>query len=190
MAAAQFRHQVQCNPCCNEAAHDQAEHLEDVGVADHLHAAQRDDGGEHGQEQHAGKQVQSGNARNRDRAQVQDGGQVHHNVQAQPEQGHGRGHRLAVALLEELGHGVDAVLQVDRHEEDGHDDERGGGHQFIHGDRHADLVAGATHADELFCRDVRGDQRCADCPPAERALGQEVVMRRGTGGAFLAPVHP
>jgi hypothetical protein len=82
------------------------------------------------------------------------------------------------------------VLQVDRHEEHGHDHQGRGRHQFIHGNGHADAVAGTAHADELLGRDVRRDQRCADGPPRERAFGQEVVVRCLAGTGLLAPVNP
>ena len=190
MALAQFRDEVQSEPRGHEAADDEAGDLDDVRVADDLHAAQRDDRGEDGEEQHAGQHADAGDAADRERAQVQDRGQVDDDVQAEPEQRHRRRDGLAVALFEELGHRVDVVLQIDRHEEHGDDDEGGGGHQFVHGDGHADAEARAAHADELLGGDVRSDQRRADGPPGERAFGQEVVVRGGRVRALLAAVDP
>ena len=162
------------------------EHLDYIGEADNFHAAQRDDDGGRGQRVHAEREVKARYAAHGNGAQVQDRGQVHDHVQRQPENGHDHGHRAVVALVQELRHREDFILQVHRDEERGHDDERDGSHPLVGRDGQADFEARAGHAHELLGRDVAGNQRGADGPPRERALGQEVVFGVAFNGAVVA----
>jgi hypothetical protein len=114
-----------------QAAQNEEEHLDHVGVADHLHAAQRDENGEYGQGNHAHPEVDARNGGYGQGAQEKNGGQVHDHVEQQPEDGHDHTHRFVVALGEELGHGVYLVLQVNGNEKHRHDDQGKGRHPFV-----------------------------------------------------------
>jgi hypothetical protein len=82
-----------------------------------------------------------------------------------------------VAVLEELGHGVDADLEELGQQPEGDDDQRDGGHPLVAGDGEADGgERAAGHADEVLGGDVGGDQREADEPPGQLAAREEVVF--------------
>ena len=186
-------HQVQGQVGGGQAAQNEKEHLNNVGEANHLHAAQGNNYGKTGQRVHAEGQVQARDAAHGNGPEVENGGEVDHDVERQPENGHNHGHRAVVALAEELRHRENAVLQVHRNEEYGHHDEREGGHPFVGGNGQAHFKARARHAHKLLGRDVGGDERRADGPPGERAFGQEIVFGIALGGAVVAgfaPVNP
>ena len=177
--AKMFAHLLQGEIGHHQAAEDEHDHLDHVGVADDFHAADCDDRGEQrqakydGQQRLAAQKLADGHG-----AQKQDRSQIHEHVQEQPEHRHDQRDGFVVALLQKLRHRVDAVLQIDRHEKHADDDQRHGGDPFEcrHGD--ADREALTRHADELLGRDVRRDERGADGPPGEGAFGQEEVGRR------------
>ncbi len=170
-------HRVERQRGHQQATEDQQRNLHDIGQRHRLEAAiqlveQREHADQH-QRQHL---VHAGDLGHRDRAQPQDRGQVDENVQAQPEHRHQRTDPVAVPLLQELRHRVDAVAQEDRQEVLAHDQQGKRSHPFVGGDGQADRVAGAGHADDLFGRNVGGNQRRADRPPRQRAPGQEIVF--------------
>jgi hypothetical protein len=100
----------------------------------------------------------AGDSVNRGGAKPQDRSQIHKDVDAEPEHGHHVAHRWAVTFLQELGHGVDAVLEEDRQEVLADNDQCQGGHPLVRSYTQADDVAGPGHADDLFGGDVRRDQ--------------------------------
>ena len=104
-------------------------------------------------------------------------GQVHEDVEAEPEHGHQRPDQPAVAALQELRHRVDVVLEEDRQEELADDQKRRRRHPFVGRDRKPDRIARARHADDLLGRDVGGDERGADRPPGQILRRQEIIRR-------------
>ena len=95
----------------HQPSEHQEDHLDDVRQGHCLQASvQRIGNGEQSQQYQRVLVVEAGNGVNRQCAQPQDRGQVHEDVDAQPEYGQNRAHAAVVTLLQELGHGVDAVL--------------------------------------------------------------------------------
>jgi hypothetical protein len=162
----------------DQAAGDQQGHLDDVGQGHGLQAAPQLIGqGEDADDHQGGHLVDAGHRVDGDRAQPQDRGQVHEDVEDQPEHRHHVADAGSVPLLQELRHGADVVLQEDRQEELADDQQGQGRHPLIGGDGQAQGIARAAHADDLLGRDVGGDQRGADRPPGQGLAGQEVVGR-------------
>ncbi len=79
------------------------------------------------------------------------------------------------ALLEELRHRVDFVLQEDGQQPLCNDYQRDRGGPLVDPDRDAHDERGSRHADDLLGRDIRGDQRSADRPPGQVAPGKKVI---------------
>jgi len=97
---------------------------------------------------------------------------------------------LVVTVFKKTGDRVDPGLQKIGQEGERHEDERDRRHPLVAGDGDAQVGRGlAGHADKLFRRDVRRDQRDADQPPGQSAPRQKII-----GGAALftvrAPAFP
>ena len=177
----------QRQPGHQQPAQHQQRHLHDIGQRDCLEpAVELVEQGEGSQQVQRGVLVDAGDLGHRDRTQPDDRGQVDEDVQRQPEHRHQRADGRAVTLLEELRHRVDAVVQEDRQEPFADDQQGQRGHPFVRGDRQADRVARAGHADDLFGRDVGGDQRGADRPPRQRLRRQEIIVAVLLVPRFLA----
>ena len=95
------------------------------------------------------------------------------------EAGEQQPHAGREAPLQELGHGVDAVPDVEGQEEDDERHDAVDGHPLEAADRHADREAAAGEADEVLGRDVRREHRGADEGPAQLPPRQEVALRPG-----------
>ena len=74
---------------------------------------------------------EAGDRFDRERAEPKYGGQVDEHIDPEPEQRHHVAHAVVVALLEELRHGIDLILEVDRHKEDRYDHKRSGCHPLV-----------------------------------------------------------
>ena len=108
----------------------------------------------------------------RDRDLGQHGQHDHEPGEQQP-------HAGREAALQELGHGVDAVADVEGQEEDDERHDAVDGHPLEAADRHADREAAAGEADEVLGRDVRREHRGADEGPAQLPARQEVALGPG-----------
>ena len=105
-----------------------------------------------------------------------------HNQDANHGDGHQGASHMVVAHFQEFRHRGDASLQEVGEHAEGHDHERDGSNPFPRGARDAFKTSTLTrHADELFGRDVGGNQREADEPPAQTTTSEEVIF-----GIFFA----
>ena len=118
-----------------------------------------------------------------------DGAGVQHRSQRHADVGHEHVHRhegarrCTVPVFEELGHGVNAQLQINRQQIQTDHYQGYGGDPFVAGDGQTRRSeAGAGHADEMLRGNIGRDERKTDQPPGEVAAGQEVVF----GCVFLA----
>ena len=73
----------------------------------------------------------------------------------------------------------DARVDVERREDQRQQDQGETRHPLEVADHHAVLGAAGRQADEVDRGDVRGEHRRADGEPAQRFVGQEVLVRRG-----------
>ena len=161
----------------DESAEHQQRYLDDVGERHGFQAAvQRIGQGKQPEREQRRLHGETRDRMHRGRAQPEDGGQVHEDVDTQPEHRHHRAHRGAVAPFQEFRHGVNAVLEEYRQQEFADDEQREAAHPFVRGDADADHIARSGHADDLLGGNVGGDQRGADGPPGQRAAGKEIVL--------------
>ena len=167
-----------------ESAHDKQHDLDHIRPGHRGQAAvQRIGGGQDAEEEDARHEVgaiaDAHDGVDRLRAEVEHRGQVHEDEQRDPEHGQNGFQGAVETLLDELRDGVQALLDEDRKQELGHEDEREGRHPFVRSDGQADGEARTRHADELLGRDVRGDERGADSPPGQCLTGEEIVVGVG-----------
>ena len=110
------------------------------------------------------------------------GCEVHKDIEEQPQDGEGQTYAVVIALAEELRDGEDLTIEHHGEQELTDDHECDGGHHLIgcNGDTVAETCS--RHTDELFCRNIGGNQRGSDGPPGQRVSSQEVVI----GTLFLA----
>lgn len=106
--------------------------------------------------------------------------EIDEQVEHEEEDREGHADPAAVPLVEQLRHCVDPLPDHDRQQVFRHDDERCRCDPFVGGDSDSDPESRSGHADELFRRDVRCDQRSTDGPPGEVPARQKIVR-----GAFL-----
>ncbi len=137
-------------------------------------------------EEHAGRGGDAQNLLDGQRAQPGDRREVDEDVEEEPEDREREAHAPVVALAQELGDGEDAALDHHGEQEFADDDERRGGHEFVGGHGDARGVGRAGHADELFGRNVGGDERGAHGPPRQRVAGQKIVARGFLPAVFVA----
>ena len=178
------RHRIQSQVGRDQAAHDQKDHLDHVrprhGTEPAVQAVRCGKQGEphdaiHHGHTHDGFQGQ--------RPEIEDRGQVDKHVQRDPKDRQNRFQLGAVALLDKLRDGVQALLNEDGQEVLAHHQQGQGRHPFVRGDGQAQREATARHPDELFCTDVGGNQAGADRPPWKAFAGKEIVL-----GTFLLAV--
>ena len=106
---------------------------------------------------------------NRQRSSVEHHRQLDHNVADEADDRVGDTDLVAEAPLQELWHGGNFGLEVVRQEELAVQHQRDGRDPLEAGDRQADLIAAAGHADKMMGGNVRRDHRAADNPPGEIA---------------------
>ena len=174
------------------AAH-QDDELEHFGPDDGPQAAgDRVDRSEHGQRDDRLPNLNAGNERmDRQSAEEQHGGDFHENVRQKDQYAVDHPRRAAEPAVEELGHGVEAVAEVEGQEypQQGEKAGKHGGPGDVHR-REAQEVGRAHDAHEMVARYVRGDNAAADHPPGQLVAGQEVVALGGGGSTRRAETQP
>ena len=174
----------------DEAAEDQEDHLDDVGPGHGREPAVQRIGRREGrQAEHPVDHRNAHDRLQRERAEVQHGGEVDEDVERNPEDRQNRLELSGIALLDELGNRVQSLLDEDGKEVFADENQGQRRHPLVRGDGQANLESGAGHADELFGRNVGRDEGGPHRPPGERLAGEEVIL-----GVFLVALlvagHP
>ena len=188
--AASPRHSVEREIGRDEATEDQEDHLDDVGPGHGRQPAVQRIGRREGrQTEHSVDHRNAHDGLQRERAEVQHGGEVDEDVERDPEDRQDRLELRGVPLLDELGNRVEPLLDEDGQEVFADEDQGQRRHPLIRGDGQADFESGAGHADELLGGYVGRDEGGAHRPPGERFAGEEIVL-----GVFLVALffagHP
>ncbi len=168
---------------------DQQDHgLDGVGIDDGAQAAfHRIEGGQQADHPDDGELVPAehggeddGRGPQRDRDLGQHGENQHQRREKPPDAG-------AVAPLQELGDGVDLVLQIERQEQQDQRQEAEDGHPFEAAHGQADGEPAAGQADEVLRGDVGGEKRRPDERPLQLPVRQKVAL---TGLGLSGRVKP
>ena len=93
------RHEVERQHRGCQTAQRQHHHLDDVGVADDLHAPHGDHDREKREEHHAGHEGHPGEIFHGQGAEIEDAREVDEDVHQEPKDRHDRRHELSVTLL-------------------------------------------------------------------------------------------
>ena len=175
--AAPAGHRVQCEVGRDQAAKDEENHLDHIRPGDRRKPAVQRVGRREGREaEHPVEHRNAHDGLQGQRAQVQHGGEVDEDVEGDPEDRQDGLELGRVPLLDELGNGVQPLLDEDGQEVLADDDEGQRRHPLVGRDGQADLETGARHADELFGGNVGRDEGGAHRPPGQGFAGEEIVF--------------
>ena len=158
--------------------------MEQIGPGDRLQATpSRVQGGDPSNDPDGNNEIDVEDGREGQPAGVQHGGDGHRDIDDHGVESHDRSRPGVVAVLEILGHGVDAGFQETRQQRESDDHDAHGTGQLPGADCQADVTSSlAGHAHKLFRRQVRRHDREANERPCQAPARKEVIF-----AALLAP---
>src|SRR5690606_10204568 len=97
-------------------------------------------------------------------------------IQKQPKYGHNETRCLIVAIIQELRHRKDFILQIHGNKPYGNDNKRNRSNNLVgcHGYTYFKTVS--AHSDKLLCRDIGSNQGRSDSPPSQRTFCKKIIL--------------